>query len=67
MFVPNFKIIGKAVPEKFLTENFHFNYIGVRDRKTENRKRRQNKSQHLGFVYSNTLGCIHCVYKIARL
>ena len=36
MFVPNFKILGQVTPEKSLTKN-----IGVRDRKTENRKRRQ--------------------------
>ena len=36
MFVPNFKIRGLVVPKKYLTKN-----IGVRDRKTENRKRRQ--------------------------
>ena len=36
MFIPNFKILGQVVPEKVLTKN-----IGVRDRKTENRKRRQ--------------------------
>ena len=23
-----------------------------------------NKSQHLGFVFSNSFGCLHCVYKI---
>ena len=27
-------------------------------------KRRQNRSQHLGFIFSNTFGCPHHVYKI---
>ena len=29
-----------------------------REREKENRKRRQNKYQHLGFVSSNTVGCL---------
>ena len=32
----------------------------IEKRKIE--KESKNKSQHLGFVYSNTLGCPHCVY-----
>ena len=30
-------------------------------KKEKNRKRRQNKSQHLGFVFSNAFGCPHVV------
>ena len=32
MFVPNFKILGQVVPEKYLTKKFHIHNIGVRDR-----------------------------------
>ena len=41
MFVPNFKILGKAVPEKSLTKISMFitNKIGLRDRK-KNRKKK---------------------------
>ena len=60
MFVPNFKILGQVVPEKS-DEKFNIHYIGVRDRKIE--KENKNKSQHLGFVFSNTFGCHH-VYTI---
>ena len=44
-------------------KKFHMHYLGVRDGK---RKKEEDKiiSQHLSFVYSNTLGCPHCVYKI---
>ena len=35
MFVPNFNILGKVVPEKIFDENFHIHYIEVRDRKKE--------------------------------
>ena len=41
MFVPNFKILGKAVPEKSLKKISHIHYIGLSDRKMKNRKRRQ--------------------------
>ena len=65
MFVPNFKLLGKAVPEKSLTKILHIHCIGLRDRKKEKiEKEGKNKSLHLGFVYSNTLGCPHCVYKV---
>ena len=37
-------------------------YLGVRDGKIE--KEGKNKSQYLSFVFSNTFGCPHCVYKI---
>ena len=64
MFVSNFKILGQVVPEKSLTKKTNSHYIGVRDRKIE--KEGKNKSQHLGFVFSNTFGCPHHVYKIYR-
>ena len=32
MFLLNFKILGKVVPEKSLTKNFNIHYIGERDR-----------------------------------
>ena len=64
MFVPNFKILGQVVPEKSL-KNFHIHYLGVRDRKREKiEKEGKSKSQHLGFVFSNTLDRPHRVYKI---
>ena len=64
MFVPNFKIPGQVVPEKSLTKISIFKYIGVRDRKRKIEKEGKNKSQHLGFVFGNTFGCRHRVYKI---
>ena len=64
MFVPNFKILGQVVPEKS-DKIFHIHYHGVRDRKREKiEKEGRSKSQHLGFVHSNTLGGPHRVYKI---
>ena len=53
MFVPNFKILGQVVPEKFLTKISIFIPLECEIEKGKNRKRRQNKSQHLGFVFSN--------------
>ena len=46
-------------------ENLHMHYLGVRveKRKKQKKKAKLNLST-LGFVYSNTLGCPHCVYKI---
>ena len=64
MFVPNFKILGQVVPEKSLTKFLYSLPWSERLKKEKNRKRRQNKSQHLGFVFSNALGCPHVVYKI---
>ena len=62
--VPNFKILGQVVNEKSLTKiSIFIIYIGVRDRKKKNRKNAK-KSQHLGFVFSNTLGRPYPVYKI---
>ena len=60
MFVPNSKIQGAVVPEKFLT-NFPMHYIGVRDGKKE--KRRQNKFQHHGLLVHNILQHSVGVYK----
>ena len=66
MFVPNFKILGQVVPEKSLTK-ISIYYIGVRDRKKRKiEKEGKNKDQHLGFVFGNTFGCPHHVYKILR-
>ena len=64
MFVPNFKILGQVVPEKSLTKFLYSLPWSERLKKEKNRKRRQNKSQHLGFVFSNAFGCPHVVYKI---
>ena len=62
MFVPNFKILGQVVPEKSLTK-IQYSLIGeIEKRKIE--KEGKNKSQHLGFVFGNTFGCLHRVYKI---
>ena len=61
MFIPNFKILGQVVPEKSLTKISIF-IMEIEKGKIE--KEGKNKSQHLGFVYSNTLGCPYCVYKI---
>ena len=61
----NFKILGQEVHEKSLTKLYIFIiYIGVRDRKKKNRKKCKKKSQHLGFVFSNTFGHPYPVYKI---
>ena len=56
----NFKILGQVVPD----EKFNIYYIGVRDEKRKTEKEGKNKSQHLGFVFGNTFGCPHRVYKI---
>ena len=46
-------------------ENFHMHYLkSERWKKEKIEKEGKIKSQHLSFVYSNTLGCPHCVYKI---
>ena len=63
-FVPNFKILGQVVNEKSLTKiSIFIIYIGEIEKKKKNRKM-QNKSQPLGFVFSNTIGCPYSVYKI---
>ena len=62
MFVPNFKILGQAVPEKSLTKISIFITLEGEIEKQKIEKEGKNKSQHLGFVYS--LGCLHYVYKI---
>ena len=64
MFVPNFKILGQVVPGKSLTKISIFITLEGDIEKQKIEKEGKNKSQHLGFVYSNTLGCLHCVYKI---
>ena len=64
MFVPNFKILGKVVPEKSLTKISIFITLEREIDKGKIEKEGKNKSQYLGFIYSNTLGCPHCVYKI---
>ena len=61
-FVPNFKILGKVVPEKSLTKiSISLHWSDRKKGKLE--KASKNKSQNLGFVYS-TLAFPHCVYKI---
>ena len=52
-----------CISGEIFDKKFHMHYLGVRDGK---RKKKEGKiiSQHLSFVYSNTLGCPHCVYKI---
>ena len=63
-FVPNFKILGQIVNEKSLTKiSIFIIYIGVRDGKKIEKKCKK-KCQHLGFVFSNTLGRPYPVYKI---
>ena len=64
MFVPNFKILGQVVPEKFLTKISIFIILEREKEKVKNRKRMPKKSQHLGFVFSNTVGHPYPVYKI---
>ena len=39
-FVPNFKILSQVVAEKSLTKDVHMHYIGVRDGKNENLKKK---------------------------
>ena len=63
MFVPNFKILGQVVPEKSLTKISIFLTL-ERLKKGKIEKEGKTKSQHLGFVFSNTLGRTHHVYKI---
>ena len=64
MFVPNFKILGQVVPEKSSTDISIFITLSERLKKSKKGKEGKSKSQHLGFVFSNTLGHPHCVYKI---
>ena len=63
MFVPNFEILGQAVPDKSLTKISIFITL-ERKKKGKNKKEGKIKSQHLGFVYSNTLGRPHRAYTI---
>ena len=58
MFEPNFKILGQVVPEKSLMK------ISIYRKKGNMEKEGKNKSQHLGFVFSNTFDCPDHVYKI---
>ena len=64
MFVTNFKILGKVVHEKSLKKISIFTTLVREIEKRKIEKEGKNKSQHLGFVYSYTLGCPQCVYKI---
>ena len=67
MFVQNFKILGEVVPENFLTKISiltHIHYLGVREKKGKIEKEGNIYSQSLGFVFSNTLTCPHCLDKI---
>ena len=65
MFVSNFKILGQVVLEKSLTKiSIYALPWSERLKKEKMEKEGKIKSQHLGFVFSNTLGCPHCVYKI---
>ena len=54
-----FQISRSSSFGEIFDENFHMHYPGVME-KGKHRKR----TQHLSFVYSNTLGCPHCVNKI---
>ena len=63
MFTPNFVILDQVVPEKSLTKISIFITL-ERKKKGKIKKEGKIKSQHLGFVYSNTLGRPHRVYKI---
>ena len=67
-FVPNFKILGQVVPEKSLTKiSIPWVFI-ILEREKENVKKIEkeckNKSQHIGFVFSNTVSHPYPVYKI---
>ena len=63
MLVPNFKILGQVVSEKSLTKISIFITL-ERLKKEKIEKEGKNKSEHLGFVFSNAFGCPHVVYKI---
>ena len=63
-FVPNFKILGKVIPEKSLTKISIFIILEKKIEKVKIEKECKNKSQHLGFVFSNTVGRPYPVYKI---
>ena len=64
MFVPNFKILGQVVREKCLTKFVYSLHWSERLKKGKIGGKGKNKSQYLGFVFSNTLGCPYRVYKI---
>ena len=40
-FIPNLIILSQVVAEKSLTEDLHIHYIGVRDGKIENLKKKE--------------------------
>ena len=63
MFVPNFEILGQVVPEKSLTKISIFITLERKKKGKIEKKEGKIKSQHLGFVYSYTLGRSHRVYK----
>ena len=73
----NLKILGTVVPEKYLAEKkFTHKLTDTHTHTHTHRKgknyippiyfvyRGYNYSQHLSFVFSNTFGCPHHVYKI---
>ena len=64
MFVQNFKILGQVVPENSLTKISIFITLEREMEKGKIEKEGKYKSQHLGFVFSNTLGGPHRVYTI---
>ena len=64
MFVPNFKILGQVVPEKFGRKFPYSLPWSERLKKEKIEKEGKNKSQHPGFVFSNAFGCPYLVYKI---
>ena len=64
MFVPNFKILGQVVPEKSLSKFPYSLPWSERLKKGKIEKDGKSKSQHLDFVFSNTLGRTHRVFKI---
>ena len=56
------KILGQVVSEKSLTTISIFITSEREVEKGNIEKECKNKSQHLCFVFSNTLGCSHHVY-----
>ena len=56
-FVPNFKILGKVVPEKSLTKT-----IAVRDRKTENRKKKAKLNLSILVLFTEIHLVVFIVY-----
>ena len=63
-YLTRFKIPMFCISCEIFDENFHIQYIGVRGGKGKIEKEGKSNFQHLGFVFSNSLGHPKYVYKM---